>query len=113
MVQYPTMASDSVSANSVSPNPVPIDPVPGDLEPNDLARLVAAVQRRQLVTPLLLLLASHQPLTFVMGQLLYALAPLGSLLGWEYANAWAAFFSAPDANRRLTTILAAPPSERS
>lgn len=75
--------------------------------PSELEVLTSTVQRRQLTTPLLLLLASHRPLTFVTGQLLYALAPLGLLLGWENASNWAALLSAPDANQRLTAMLEA------
>jgi hypothetical protein len=76
-----------------------------DLGPTDLELFATTVHRRQLTMPLLLLLASHRPLTFVTGQLLYALAPLGALLGWESASDWAALLSAPDANQRLTKLL--------
>jgi hypothetical protein len=81
--------------------------MPNDM-PNSLELLASTVHRRQLTTPLLLLLASHRPLTFVSGQLLYTLAPLGSLLGWESVSQWAALLSAPDANQRLTLMLTAP-----
>lgn len=74
----------------------------------DLEVLAGTVHRRQLTTPLLLMLASHSPLTFVAGQLLYALAPLGLLLGWEGVNSWAALLSAPDATTRLTKLLTTP-----
>ena len=80
------------------------------LMPTDLELLAATVQRRQLTTPMLLLLASHNPLAFVAGQLLYAIAPLGLLLGWESVTRWAALLSAPDATRRLTTLLTPPDS---
>jgi hypothetical protein len=80
------------------------------LMPTDLELLAATVQRRQLTTPLLLLLASHNPLAFVAGQLLYAIAPLGLLLGWESVTRWAALLSAPDATRRLTILLTPPDS---
>lgn len=73
--------------------------------PNDLEVLASTLQRRKLVTPALLLLASHQPLTFVAGQLLYALAPMCSLLGWSSVNEWAAILSAPAATQRLTDML--------
>ena len=75
-------------------------------EPNDFSQLVATVHSRQLTTTFLLLLASHRPMTFVAGQMLYALAPLCALLGWEQLDAWAALLSAPDANQRLTKMLA-------
>jgi hypothetical protein len=67
--------------------------------------IAALLHRRQLATPLLLLLASHRPLTFVAGQLLYLLAPLGALLGWVEIDAWAALLSAPDAHARLSASL--------
>ena len=73
--------------------------------PSDLEVLASTLQRRKLVTPALLLLASHQPLTFFTGQLLYALAPMCSLLGWGSVNEWAALLSAPAANQRLTEML--------
>jgi hypothetical protein len=76
--------------------------------PTDLELFAATVHRRQLTTPLLLLMASHNPLAFVAGQLLYALAPLGLLLGWESVPSWAALLSAPDATQRLTILLTAP-----
>jgi hypothetical protein len=70
-----------------------------------MAAFCDAIHSRQLSTTLLLLLASHRPLTFITGQLLYALAPLGALVGLERIDAWAALLSAPDANARLTTLL--------
>ena len=73
--------------------------------PTDLEVLTDTVHRRQLTLPLLLMLASHRPLTFVTGQLLYVLAPLGLLLGWEGVNQWAALLSAPNATQRLTNLL--------
>jgi hypothetical protein len=77
---------------------------------SELEMFTSTVHRRQLTTPLLLLLASHRPLTFVTGQLLYMLAPLGLLLGWQSVNDLAAFLSTPDANQRMTTLLTTPPS---
>lgn len=73
--------------------------------PNDVERFAAKMQRRQLTNTLLLLLASHRPLTFVTGQLLYTLAPLAALLGWEGISGWAAYLSAPDAGQRLAARL--------
>lgn len=80
-------------------------PTPAVAEPEGFARLTEAARQRQLHTPLLLLLASHQPLTFITGQLLYALAPLCLLFGWEEVNGWAKLLSAPDANRRIADAL--------
>jgi hypothetical protein len=62
----------------------------------EFERIVAAAQRRQLSGPLLLLLASHRPLAFVAGQLLYVAAPLAGLLGWRSVDAWAAWLSAAE-----------------
>ena len=73
---------------------------------SDLEQLTATVESRQLTTTVLLLLASHRPLTFVAGQLLYALAPSCALLGWDQASAWADLLSAPDANQRLSQMFA-------
>lgn len=75
--------------------------------PRDLELLTDILHRRQLTTPLLLMLASHRPLAFVAGQFLYVLAPLGLLLGWENVNNWAALLSEPDAMQHLPNTLAA------
>ena len=80
--------------------------------PSELELFASTIHRRQLTTPLLLMLASHRPLTFVTGQLLYVFAPLVLLLGWEKANDWAALLSAPDANQHLTTMLDAKKENR-
>jgi hypothetical protein len=74
--------------------------------PRTLESFTSTVHRRQLTTPLLLWLMGHRPLTFISGQMLYVLAPLCALLGWEESSEWAALLSAPDANQRLTTMLA-------
>ena len=71
-----------------------------------LDSFTSTVHRRHLTIPLLLLLAGHRPLTFFAGQLLYGIAPLCALLGWQEADAWAALLSAPNANQQLTTLLA-------
>jgi hypothetical protein len=76
----------------------------------NVEEVTALLHRRQLATPLLLLLASHRPLTFVAGQLLYLLAPLGALLGWEEIDTWAAMLSAPDAHARLSASLDEQPT---
>ena len=78
------------------------------MEPQEATTLTAAIQRRQLVTPLLLLLAGHRPLAFVGGQLCYALAPLCALLGWQGCGHWAALLSAPDAYPRIAQLLTTP-----
>jgi hypothetical protein len=78
--------------------------------PTELEEFTKLVQRRQLTTPLLLLLASHHPMAFLTGQVLYGLMPVGLLLGWESIGDWAALLSAPDASKRLTAILSTPPA---
>jgi hypothetical protein len=72
------------------------------------AAIASGVQRRQLTTPLLLFLAAHRPLTFLGGQLLYLLAPLCELFGWQAIGDWAALLSAPDAGQRLDKLLTMP-----
>jgi hypothetical protein len=78
--------------------------------PTKLEMLTETLHRRQLTTAALLLLASHRPLAFVTGQLLYALAPLGLLLGWESVTDWADLLSAPNGTQRLTAQLTTPPA---
>jgi hypothetical protein len=73
------------------------------------AGLTSAIARRQMSTPLLLMLAGHRPLTFVTGQMLYLFAPCAAILGWEGITEWAALLSAPDANQRLTAMLTTLP----
>jgi len=73
-----------------------------------LEHFVATVQRRQLTTPLLLMVTSHRPLTFITGQLLFALAPLCLLLGWDEISDWAALLSAPEAGQLLARLIATP-----
>jgi hypothetical protein len=73
--------------------------------------LLMTLRRRQLATPLLLILAGHRPLTFLAGQALYAAAPLGALLGWENVEGWAELLSAPDAGQQLEAALAGPPGD--
>ncbi len=73
--------------------------------PSDLELVPTAISRRQMSTPFLLFLASHRPLTFVTGQLLYVVAPCVAILGWEEVTEWAALLSAPDASQQLTTML--------
>lgn len=80
-----------------------------EIEPSDLAQVAVLIHSRQLATPLLLLLVGHRPLTFITGQLLLALAPMCALLGWEKADAWATFLSAPNANQQIMDALNSPP----
>jgi hypothetical protein len=76
--------------------------------PQELEMFIASIHRRHMAMPLLLFCASHHPLTFITGQLLFALAPLCALLGWGNASEWAEFLSAPDANQRLRALFTAP-----
>jgi hypothetical protein len=57
--------------------------------------------RRELLTPVLVLLASHRPLAFAAGQLLYLLDPLAALAGRPHLSAWAATLSDPVALAEL------------
>ncbi|HAJ38088.1 MAG TPA: hypothetical protein DCL15_20650 [Chloroflexi bacterium] len=56
-----------------------------------------SIARRQLALPALLFLTALQPLYFVTGHLLFAIAPLASLLGVEQVGAWGERLSDPDA----------------
>lgn len=51
---------------------------------------------RRLALPALLCLTALQPLHFVAGHLLFAIAPLASLLGVERVGAWGEQLSDPD-----------------
>lgn len=54
------------------------------------------IARRQLTLPALLWLTAVQPLHFVAGHLLVAIAPLADLLGVERVGAWGEQLSDPD-----------------
>lgn len=62
---------------------------------SDQFRALPPSARRDLDTPMRLLLESHRPLAFVAGQALYLLAPLATLLGERSVETWAARLSAP------------------
>jgi hypothetical protein len=87
---------------------MPTDVILAEKTPSEVEELTKLIHRRQLSTPLLLFLASHQSLAFVTGQVLYALMPMGLLLGWESIGDWAAFLSSADAGKRLAALLTTP-----
>jgi hypothetical protein len=61
-------------------------------------RLTAAsrpLAERGLLTPALCFLASHRPLAFLTGQVLYLVEPLATLMGRPGLNTWAELISDP------------------
>jgi hypothetical protein len=62
---------------------------------SDEFHILPAATRRDLDTPVRLLLESHRPLAFIAGQALYLIAPLAALLGEPRIQTWAARLSAP------------------
>ena len=60
-----------------------------------LQRAISAGHRREVALPLLLFVAGHRPLAFVVGQLLYLGLPGAVVLGWPHLGDWAALLSHP------------------
>ena len=61
----------------------------------EVQQTLHAVEERQMGAPALLFFAGHRPLSFVLGQLLYAAAPLVAMAGWTGCGDWAAILSDP------------------
>ena len=74
---------------------------------SSVERDATASAHRQLTGPILLFLAGHQPLAFGVGQILYAVAPLLSLLNIQGITDWAALLSEPGALSQLEQMLMA------
>ena len=72
---------------------------------SSVERIAAVCTRRRLTGPILLFLAGHQPLAFSVGQMLYAVAPLLSLLNIQGVTEWAALFSEPGGLSKLQQVL--------
>jgi hypothetical protein len=70
-----------------------------------IERVAHIAARRQAATPLLLFVAGHRPLAFFAGQLLYAVEPLGALLGLPTWSRWAALLSDPAQTDQLIAML--------
>jgi hypothetical protein len=66
---------------------------------------VKQLENRQLALPALLYLDAHRPLRFFAGQVLFAAAPLASLLGFDDIEDWAAVLNDPDAYAHLQQAL--------
>ena len=68
--------------------------------------------RHEMLTPALLLLAGHRPLAFVVGQLLYGLAPVAALFGLAGCQDWARLLSDPHGAAQLQQALEDAASDR-
>lgn len=66
-----------------------------------------AVRQRQMVLPVLLFVAGHRPLAFLLGQALLIMQPLAALLGLDRLGPWGQMLSRPDVPSNLTARLAA------
>jgi len=66
------------------------------------------LQKREMQTPSLLLLAAHQPLAFLAAQFLYFVDPIAKLAGWQKCGTWAAMLSTPEKVTEMTSILRGP-----
>lgn len=81
-----------------------------DQLPPTTEHLLQTIAQRNMALPVLCLVASHRPLAFVTGQLLYLVAPLAALLGQPICSEWAALLSHPQGikliEERLTKMQA-------
>ena len=68
--------------------------------------MIAAISRRRMALPAVLLLAGHGPLAFTLGQVLLILQPLAALLGSDGLDSWARLLSHPRGPATLTDRLA-------
>lgn len=62
---------------------------------------IKASEHRGLILPLLLFLAGHRPLAFVVGQLLHLSSPGAAVMGWSAVAQWAELLSHPNGPSRL------------
>ncbi len=79
--------------------------MPADSLPDSITQTVDLLARYDLAAPALLFVASHRPLAFVTGQMLYGLAPMGALLGFGGLSEWAALLSEPSGAAALMEAL--------
>ena len=82
--------------NADSPTATSISTSTDDLAPDELEAALRVVQVNDMGQPVLLFVASHKPLAFVLGQCLHALTPFASMVGWENCDQWAALLSHQD-----------------
>ena len=74
---------------------------------------IRALAQRELTRPCLLFVVSHRPCAFVVGQLLYLIAPLAAILGQSAWQEWAALLSQPQGAAWLEQRLAEAAAEQS
>ena len=67
--------------------------------------LLANLKRWQISHTMLLFLAGHRPLAFMMGQGLYLLAPLADLMGFAAPERFARLLSQPEGLAWLEQVL--------
>lgn len=84
---------------------IPISDPTAQTRQSEADRLLHSIQRHEMATPVLLFLAGHRPLAFVMGQLLHVAAPMADLLGWTGCDDWATILSEPDGPSTLEQAL--------
>lgn len=70
-----------------------------------IERVAQIAARHQFATPLLLFVAGHRPLAFFAGQLLYAVEPLGAIIGLPIWTHWAILLSDPAQTDQLIATL--------
>ncbi|CAN5784341.1 hypothetical protein BH10CHL1_BH10CHL1_22820 [soil metagenome] len=70
-------------------------PVADPVQASTIHQSLQALEARALILPCLLFVASHRPCAFVVGQLLYVIAPLAALLGSQTWQDWAGLLSEP------------------
>lgn len=61
--------------------------------------MIKELQKREMLTSVLLLLASHRPLAFIAAQLLYLIEPVAFLIGHNQCSEWAKILGS---NEQLT-----------
>lgn len=67
--------------------------------------MLQAIRQHEMSAPVLLFVASHRPLAFVLGQMLHVANPMADLLGWSGCNDWANILSEPDGLSTLEQAL--------
>jgi len=71
----------------------------------EMTSVLQAIRQHEMSAPVLLFLASHRPLAFVLGQMLHVANPMADLLGWSGCNDWANILSEPDGLSTLEQAL--------
>ena len=68
-------------------------------------KVLQSIRQHEMTAPVLLFLASHRPLAFVLGQMLHVATPMADLLGWSGCDDWADILSDPDGLATLEQAL--------